>query len=62
MWNYLTSRSFKILGLLSGGLLLQSTCILEEDFDPVSLFAEVAATLLTDSLFFALDSYLVSVS
>lgn len=62
MWYILRKRTFQILSVLSGGMVLQSTCVLEENFDPVTLFAEVAATVFTDALFFALDSYLVSVS
>ncbi len=51
-----------LTGLLSGGLVFQSGCPLAEDFDPITLFAQAAATILTDSVFFALDSFLISVS
>ena len=50
------------LGLLSGGLMFQSGCPLAADFDPITLFAQTAATLIADSVFFALDSFLISVS
>ncbi len=57
-----TRRLRVLIGLLSGGLVFQSSCPLAEDFDPITLFAQAAATILTDSVFFALDSFLIGVS
>ena len=57
-----TRRLRVLAGLLSGGLMFQSGCPLAEDFDPITLFAQAAATILTDTVFFALDSFLISVS
>ncbi len=57
-----TRRLRVLTGLLSGGLVFQSGCPLAEDFDPITLFAQAAATIITDSVFFALDSFLIGVS
>ena len=57
-----TRRLRMLTGLLSGGLVFQSGCPLAEDFDPITLFAQAAATIITDSVFFALDSFLIAVS
>ncbi len=57
-----TRRLRVLIGLLSGGLVFQSSCPLAEDFDPITLFAQTAATILTDSVFFALDSFLIGAS
>ncbi len=57
-----TRRLRVLAGLLSGGLVFQSGCPLAEDFDPITLFAQAAATIITDSVFFALDSFLIGVS
>ena len=59
----MTTRHLRLwVGLLSGGLVFQSGCPLADDFDPITLFAQTAATLIADSVFFALDSFLISVS
>lgn len=48
--------------VLCGGLVFQSACPLAEDFDPLTLFAQAASTIITDSIFFALDTLLISAS
>lgn len=48
--------------VLCGGLVFQSGCPLAEDFDPITLFAQAASTIITDSIFFALDTLLISAS
>ncbi len=61
--KHLRTRRLQLwLGLLSGGLVFQSGCPLADDFDPITLFAQTAATLIADSVFFALDSFLISMS
>ena len=62
MRNMKTRRLQWWVGLLSGGLVFQSGCPLADDFDPITLFAQTAATLIADSVFFALDSFLIRVS
>jgi hypothetical protein len=62
MWARLKKHRALLFGPLSGGLILQSSCPLVEDFDPITLFAQAASTIITDSIFFALDSYLVAIS
>ena len=57
-----TRRLRTLVGLLSGGLVFQSGCPLAEDFDPITLFAQSAATIIADAVFFALDSFLITVS
>ena len=49
-------RMLVLCGL--AGTLFQTTCVT----DPLTLFAQVASTVLTDAVFFALDSWLVSIS
>ncbi len=60
--NKIRRSSAMWFSVLCGGLVFQSACPLAEDFDPLTLFAQVASTIITDSIFFALDSLLVSVS
>ncbi len=60
MIHNLRRRSLVLLGGLSTGLMVQSTCPLSEDFDAITLFAQAASTIVTDSIFFALDSFLLS--
>ena len=60
MFAKLTRRAYYALGALSCGLAFQSTCPLDPEFDSLALFAEATSTLITDTIFFALDSLLVS--
>lgn len=62
MFKGFGKRSSALFVALSTGLVFQSGCPLAEDFDAVTLFAQTASTLITDTLFFALDSFLISAS
>ena len=53
-------RSVIWLAVVSTGTAWQSGCPLSPDFDPLTLFAEAASTIITDTIFFALDSYLTT--
>ncbi len=55
-----TRRSRRWFAVLSMGLLVQSACPLQEDFDLATLFAESASIVFRDTIFFTLDSLLLS--
>jgi hypothetical protein len=50
---------FRLLSTALGGVLLQASCTPQQALE---VFVQAASTVLTDAVFFALDSYLVSVS
>lgn len=60
--NKIRRSSATWFSVLCGGLVFQSGCPLAEDFDPLTLFAQAASTIITDSIFFALDTLLISAS